>query len=218
MKRSEKERKDKTNMILQVEHISKAFGEQKVLEEVTFEVAAGEVVGLLGANGAGKTTLLRIITRLLEPDSGQVLFDGHPIMQDDLRHIGYLPEERGLYRHMKAGEQALYLARLKGLSRCEAKERLHEWFNRLGMSQWWDRPAGKLSKGMQQRLQFVVTVVHSPSLVILDEPFSGFDADNAAMLTYEIQQMKAEGAAILLSTHNLQAAEVLCDRTIQLGS
>ena len=202
--------------MLQVEHISKSFGEHKVLEDVSFEVASGEVVGLLGANGAGKTTLLRIITRLLPPDSGQVLLDGHPLSQADLHHIGYLPEERGLYRHMKAGEQALYLAQLKGLSRREAEERLHEWFDRLGMSEWWNRPAGKLSKGMQQRLQFVCTVVHRPSLLLLDEPFSGFDADNSAMLTREIQRLKSEGTALLLSTHNLQAANELCDKTIAL--
>ena len=202
--------------MLQVEHISKSFGERKVLEDVSFEVASGEVVGLLGANGAGKTTLLRIITRLLPSDSGQVLLDGHPLSQADLHHIGYLPEERGLYRHMKAGEQALYLAQLKGLSRREAEERLHEWFDQLGMSEWWNRPAGKLSKGMQQRLQFVCTVVHRPSLLLLDEPFSGFDADNSAMLTREIQRLKAEGTALLLSTHNLQAANELCDKTIAL--
>ena len=202
--------------MLQVEHISKSFGERKVLEDVSFDVASGEVVGLLGANGAGKTTLLRIITRLLPSDSGQVLLDGHPLSQADLHHIGYLPEERGLYRHMKAGEQALYLAQLKGLSRREAEERLHEWFDQLGMSEWWNRPAGKLSKGMQQRLQFVCTVVHRPSLLLLDEPFSGFDADNSAMLTREIQRLKAEGTALLLSTHNLQAANELCDKTIAL--
>lgn len=203
-------------MLLQVEHISKSFEDKKVLDEVCFEVAAGEVVGLLGANGAGKTTLLRIITHLLQPDVGQVLFDGHPLQQEDMRQIGYLPEERGLYRHMRVGEQALYFARLKGMSRQEAEERLDEWFARLGMTEWWNRPASKLSKGMQQRLQFVITVIHRPQLLILDEPFSGFDSDNAAMLRQEILALKQSGTAIILSTHNLQAARELCDKTITL--
>ena len=187
-----------------------------MLTDVTFGVERGEAVGLLGANGAGKTTLLRIITRLLEPDSGEVRFDGHPIVHDDLNHIGYLPEERGLYRHMTAGEQALYLARLKGMSRSDAEATLHEWFTRLGMDEWWKRPVKHLSKGMQQRLQFVVTVAHRPSLVILDEPFTGFDSAGAAMLRNEIQRLQAAGTAILLSTHNLQAADELCTKTIQL--
>ena len=202
--------------MLQIDHISKAFDGHPVLTDVTFGVERGEAVGLLGANGAGKTTLLRIITRLLEPDSGEVRFDGHPIVHDDLNHIGYLPEERGLYRHMAAGEQALYLARLKGMSRSDAEATLHEWFTRLGMDEWWKRPVKHLSKGMQQRLQFVVTVAHRPSLVILDEPFTGFDSAGAAMLRTEIQRLQADGTAILLSTHNLQAADELCTKTIQL--
>lgn len=203
-------------MKLQVDHICKSFGEHHVLAGVTFSVDCGEMVALLGANGAGKTTLLRIITRLLEPDGGQVLFDGHPLTQDDLRHIGYLPEERGLYRRMRVGEQALYFAQLKGMSRADAEHELRQWFSRLGMDAWWNRPAGKLSKGMQQKLQLVVTVAHKPSLLILDEPFSGFDADNSAMLIAELQRLRQEGTAILLSTHNLQAANELCDKTIKL--
>ena len=203
-------------MKLQVDHISKAFGAHRVLDGVTFSVDSGQMVGLMGANGAGKTTLMRIITRLLEPDSGQVLFDGHPMTQDDLSRIGYLPEERGLYRRMRVGEQALYFAQLKGMERSQAEQELRQWFDRLGMTAWWDKPAGRLSKGMQQRLQLVVTVVHKPSLLILDEPFSGFDAENSAMLIRELQRLKQDGAAILLSTHNLQAATELCDKTIQL--
>ena len=203
-------------MILHVEHISKAFGEHQVLHDVSFGVDRGEAIALLGANGAGKTTLLRIVTRLLEADSGEVLFDGHPILASDLRQIGYLPEERGLYRHMRAGEQALYLARLKGMSRADAGKAVREWFERLDMMPWWDRPSHKLSKGMQQKLQFVVTVAHRPRLVILDEPFSGFDADNAAMLKQEIVRLKEQGTALLLSTHNLQAASELCDKTLTL--
>lgn len=203
-------------MTLQVEHISKAFGDRQVLNDVSFDICSGEAMALLGANGAGKTTLLRIVTRLLKTDSGQVLFEGHPMQAADMHHIGYLPEERGLYRHMKAGEQALYLTRLKGMSRTDADTVLHEWFERLGMTQWWNRPTHKLSKGMQQKLQFVVTVAHNPRLVILDEPFSGFDADNASMLKQEIRRLKAQGTALLISTHNLQAASELCDKTITL--
>lgn len=203
-------------MMLQIDHISKAFGGHQVLDDICFSVSSGEVVGLLGANGAGKTTLMRIITRLLEPDSGQVLFDGHPLSQDDLRQVGYMPEERGLYRHMPAGEQALYFARMKGMSRVDATEAVQQWFHRLAMDDWWRRPAGKLSKGMQQRLQFVVTVAHNPRLVILDEPFSGLDSAGADMMGREVTALKARGAAILLSTHNLQAAAALCDKTIKL--
>lgn len=203
-------------MMLQIDHISKAFGERQVLRDLSFTVSSGEVVGLLGANGAGKTTLMRIVTRLLEPDGGQVLFDGHPLSQADLQSIGYMPEERGLYRRMRAGEQALYFARMKGMGREAAEEAVRTWFHRLEMDDWWRRPAGKLSKGMQQRLQFVVTVAHNPRLVILDEPFSGLDADGAAMMGREVTRLKAQGVAILLSTHNLPAAGELCDKTIKL--
>lgn len=203
-------------MILQVEHISKAFGERQVLTEVNLTVDSGQAVALLGGNGAGKTTLLRIITRLLEPDAGHVLFDGHPLAQDDLRHIGYLPEERGLYRNMRVGEQALYLLRLKGLSRREAEAAARQWFATLGIQDWWDRPVRKLSKGMQQRLQFAVSVAHSPRLLILDEPLSGLDTAGAAMLCSQIAALKQQGTAIILSTHNLQAATDLCDKTFNL--
>ena len=203
-------------MLLQVDHISKAFGERQVLSDVSLTADSGEAVALLGNNGAGKTTLLRIITRLLEPDGGSVLFDGHTLVQDDLCQIGYLPEERGLYRNMRVGEQALYLLRLKGLTRQEAEEAAHRWFATLGMEDWWNTPVRKLSKGMQQRLQFVVSVAHSPRLLILDEPFSGFDADNASVLRNQIMALKEQGTAIILSTHNLQAAADLCDKTFNL--
>ena len=203
-------------MLLQVNHISKAFGEQQVLSDVNLSVNSGQAMALLGGNGAGKTTLLRIITRLLTPDKGTVLFDGHPLAQDDLRNIGYLPEERGLYRNMRVGEQTIYLLRLKGLSRREAEAATRQWFTTLGMQDWWDRPVRKFSKGMQQRLQFAVSVAHSPRLLILDEPFSGLDADNAAMLRDQITALKQQGTAIILSTHNLQAATDLCDNTFNL--
>lgn len=202
--------------LLQVEHIAKSFGEHRVLSDVGFALDAGQALAILGSNGAGKTTLLRIINRILEPDSGQVLFDGHPLGQPDLDRIGYLPEERGLYRRMRAGEQVCYLARLKGMPKSEAALAAHDWFVRLGAEAWWKRPVVRLSKGMQQKVQFIAAVVHDPRLLILDEPFSGFDVDNADMLHREILRLKAEGTAILLSTHNLQAACDLCDNTLQL--
>ena len=200
--------------MLKVEEIRKSFGEHKVLDGVSFTADRGEVVGLLGRNGAGKTTLLRIVCGLLEADGGRVLFDDHVGVSQEM--LGYLPEERGLYRRMRAGEQALYLAQMKGMGRKEAEASLRQWFDRLGMSDWWDTPASRLSKGMQQRLQFVVTVAHNPRLLVLDEPFSGFDADNADMLCREIQRLSADGTIVLLSTHNMQAATQLCNKTIQL--
>lgn len=203
-------------MLLQAEHISKSFGAKRVLDDVNLGADSGQCVALLGGNGAGKTTLLRIVTRLVEPDSGSILFDGHPLGQADLRQVGYLPEERGLYCNMRVGEQALYLMRLKGLGRREAEAALRSWMPRLGMDGWWQQPTRKLSKGMQQRLQFLVSVAHNPRLLILDEPFSGLDADGAAMLTAQIQSLRASGTAIILSTHNLQAASALCDKTVQL--
>lgn len=203
-------------MLLEVQEITKSFGSRRVLDGVSLAVDSGEAVGLLGANGAGKTTLLRIVTRILAPDSGVVLFDGHPLGQADLAAIGYLPEERGLYRRMRAGEQVVYLARLKGLTRADATAAAREWFQRLGAADWWDRPVSRLSKGMQQKVQFIATVAHRPRLLLLDEPFSGFDADNAAMLRHEIEHLRSLGTAILLSTHNLQAAADLCPKTVTL--
>lgn len=203
-------------MILQVDHISKAFGDKQVLADVSFCVDRGRAMALLGGNGAGKTTLLRIITRLLQPDSGTLLFDGHPLGQADLSQVGYLPEERGLYRNMRVGEQALYLMQLKGLGRHDAEAALQPWLQRLGMEDWWQLPTRKLSKGMQQRLQFVVSVAHSPRLLILDEPFSGLDADGAALLRSQIELLLAQGTAIILSTHNLQAAADLCTKILKL--
>ena len=203
-------------MLLEVEKITKSFGNHQVLDGVSFTADGGEVVGILGANGAGKTTLLRIVSRLVEADEGQVLFDGHLMTRADLALVGYLPEERGLYRRMRAGEQVLYLARLKGMTRAAADEAAHMWFRRLGAEEWWKHPVTKLSKGMQQKVQFIASVVHNPRLLILDEPFSGFDSDNAAMLRREIERLRANGTAILLSTHNLQAASDLCIKTIQL--
>lgn len=200
--------------MLEIKNISKTFGDHRVLDGISFTADRGEVVGLLGRNGAGKTTLLRIVCGLLEADGGQVLFDDRVGVPHE--QIGYLPEERGLYRRMRAGEQALYLAQLKGMNRKDAEQSLRKWFDRLGMADWWDTQASRLSKGMQQRLQFVATVAHSPRLLVLDEPFSGFDSDNADMLCREIQRLSADGTTVLLSTHNLQAAGQLCHKTIQL--
>ena len=203
-------------MLLEVNNLSHSYGSQRVLDSVSFTADSGEVVGILGANGAGKTTLLRLVTRILMPDSGSILFDGHPLMQDDLAQIGYLPEERGLYRHMRAGEQIVSLARLKGLSHADAVHNARQWFERLGVADWWHKPVARLSKGMQQKVQFIASVVHGPRLLILDEPFSGFDRDNADMLRREIADLRSHGTAILLSTHNLIAADTLCIKTVQL--
>lgn len=203
-------------MLLQVEKIEKSYGDHCVLDGLSFTVDRCEVVGIMGANGAGKTTLLRIINCLLEADGGQVLFEGYPMTRNDLEGVGYLPEERGLYRRMRVGEQVLYLAQLKGMSRKEAEESAHEWFRRLGAEDWWKKPASKLSKGMQQKVQFIAAVVHRPRLLILDEPFSGFDSENATMLRREIERLSAEGTAILLSTHNAEAARDLCTKIIKL--
>ena len=203
-------------MLLQADNLSKTFGSHRILDGISFTADSGEVVGILGANGAGKTTLLRIVNRILEADSGTLLFDGHPMTRADLAAVGYLPEERGLYRRMRVGEQVLYLARLKGMSRADAQAEAHAWFDRLGAADWWKRPANRLSKGMQQKVQFISAVVHSPRLLVLDEPFSGFDADNAAMLRREIERLSHNGTAILLSTHNAEAARDLCHKTLQL--
>jgi len=199
------------NNLLVASNVSKSFGEFKALNNVSIEVPAGSVFGLLGPNGAGKTTLIRIINQITMPDSGSVLFDGKPLQPDDIRHIGYLPEERGLYKTMKVGEQAMYLAQLKGLSKSEAKERLKFWFDRLGIDGWWNKKIQELSKGMAQKIQFVVTVLHQPKLLIFDEPFSGFDPINANLIKDEILRLKDEGATIIFSTHRMESVEEMCD-------
>lgn len=197
--------------MLQINNISKSFGGHQALRDVTLRVRRGTVFGLLGPNGAGKTTLIRIINRIIAADSGSVLFDGRPMTDADVADVGYLPEERGLYKKMRVGEQAIYLARLKGLGRPAAEQRLHEWFDRLGIDGWWDRPVEELSKGMQQKVQFVTTVLHNPRLLIFDEPFSGFDPVNADLLKREMLRLKSLGTTIIFSTHNMPSAEELCD-------
>lgn len=197
--------------IIEAENISKAFTNHTALDNVTVHVPEGKVYGLLGPNGAGKTTLIRIINHITAPDSGRVIFDGHQLTAADVVNIGYLPEERGLYKKMKVGEQALFFARLKGLSRQDATARLKEWFERLEISAWWDKKIEELSKGMAQKVQFIVTVLHNPRLLIFDEPFSGFDPINANVLKREILRLREQGATIIFSTHNMGSVEELCD-------
>lgn len=197
--------------MLTIDNISKSFGTYRALDGVSLHVRRGSVFGLLGPNGAGKTTLIRIINHIIRPDGGTLLFDGHPMTDADVMQIGYLPEERGLYKKMRVGEQAIYLARLKGLDKDTATQRLRQWFDRLEIADWWNRRVEELSKGMQQKVQFVVTVLHNPQLLIFDEPFSGFDPVNADILKREILRLKEQGATVIFSTHNMPSAEELCD-------
>jgi len=197
--------------LLVAEGISKTFGEFTALNNISLEIPRGSIFGLLGPNGAGKTTFIRIINQIILPSEGKILLDGHPLQPSDIQIIGYLPEERGLYKSMKVGEQALYLAQLKGLSKAEAKERLRYWFKRLKIEDWWDKKIQELSKGMAQKVQFVVTVLHRPKLLIFDEPFSGFDPVNANLIKDEILQLREDGATILFSTHRMESVEELCE-------
>ncbi len=197
--------------IIECRNVCKNFGEKVALDKVSVSVPKGGIFGLLGPNGAGKTTLIRIINRITIPNGGEVFFDGRPITQSDVEKIGYLPEERGLYRKMEVGDQAMYLAQLKGMSTAEARKALKEWFVRFGIQDWWKKKVEELSKGMAQKVQFITTVVHKPSLMILDEPFSGFDPVNAELIRKEILRLKDEGATIILSTHNMESVEELCD-------
>ena len=198
-------------MLIQCKDVCKSFGEKVALDNVSVDIPKGKIFGLLGPNGAGKTTLIRIINRITIPNGGQVIFDGRPITQEDVEKIGYLPEERGLYRKMQVGDQAMYLAQLKGMSAKDASAELKKWFVRFGIESWWNKKVEELSKGMAQKVQFITTVVHKPSLLILDEPFSGFDPVNAQIIREEILRLKDEGATIILSTHNMESVEELCD-------
>ncbi len=197
--------------MLRTENIVKRFGTHTALNGVTMDVPPGKVFGLLGPNGAGKTTLIRIITRITGPDEGRVLLDGRPMTDADVALMGYLPEERGLYKKMKVGEQALYMAQLKGLSKAEATKRLKEWFERWEIAGWWNKKVEELSKGMAQKVQFITTVLHEPKLLILDEPFSGFDPINAELIRSEILRLRDEGVTVMLSTHSMPSVEELCD-------
>lgn len=197
--------------LLVAENISKRFGDFTALNSISLEIPRGSIFGLLGPNGAGKTTFIRIINQITLPTEGRILLNGKPLAPEDVQRIGYLPEERGLYKSMKVGEQALYLARLKGLSKAEAKARLDYWFKKLDIEDWWDKKIQDLSKGMAQKVQFLVTVLHRPKLLIFDEPFSGFDPVNANIIKDEILQLREEGATIIFSTHRMESVEELCD-------
>lgn len=196
---------------LEAENIVKQYAGHLALNKVSIAVPEGKIFGLLGPNGAGKTTLIRIINRITAPDSGTIRFAGHESRPEDVYRIGYLPEERGLYKKMKVGEQAIYLSQLKGLSYAEAHKRITEWFEKFDIMPWWNRKVEELSKGMQQKLQFIITVIHNPSLLIFDEPFSGFDPVNAERLKQEILELKASGHTIIFSTHNMSSVEEICD-------
>ena len=197
--------------ILQVENVTKRYSAHTALSDVSLEVPQGSIYGLLGPNGAGKSTLIRVVNRITLPDAGRVLFKGKPITDEDIYRIGYLPEERGLYKKMKVGEQAIFFARLKGMSRREAIARLKEWFIRFGIEDWWNRTVEDLSKGMAQKVQFITTILHKPELLIFDEPFSGFDPINANILKQEILRLRDEGATVIFSTHNMSSVEEICD-------
>lgn len=197
--------------LLVAEHVSKHYGAFTALDDVSLAIPAGSIFGLLGPNGAGKTTLIRIVNQIIYPSSGRIVLDGKALEARDIRHIGYLPEERGLYNSMKVGEQALYLAQLKGMSKTEAKTQLKFWFERLGMEGWWNKKIQELSKGMAQKVQFVVTVLHRPKLLIFDEPFSGFDPVNANIIKEEILYLRQQGATVVFSTHRMESVEELCD-------
>ncbi|HPF01003.1 MAG TPA: ABC transporter ATP-binding protein [Bacteroidales bacterium] len=195
----------------EAQEVSKNFANHRALDNVSIQVKEQSIFGLLGPNGAGKTTLIRIINQIIGPDSGRLFIKGHPLDVQHTEDIGYLPEERGLYKKMKVGEQALYLAQLKGISKSDAYLRLKQWFEKFGIEDWWNKRVEELSKGMQQKVQFIITVIHAPSLLIFDEPFSGFDPINAEMLKEEILQLKEKGATIIFSTHNMASVEELCD-------
>lgn len=197
--------------IITCSNITKKFGKFTALNSVSLDIPKGEIFGLLGPNGAGKTTLIRIINQITLPDSGELFFNDAPIRPDAVESIGYLPEERGLYKKMKVGEQAIYLARLKGMSTKEATAQLKEWFVKFGIQGWWDKKVEELSKGMAQKIQFITTVMHKPQLLILDEPFSGFDPVNVNLIRKEILALKEAGTTIILSTHNMESVEELCD-------
>ena len=197
--------------IVKCNNVVKRFNQFTALDSVSIVVPEASIFGLLGPNGAGKTTLIRIINQITVPDSGEVLFRGKAIQPSDIAYIGYLPEERGLYKKMKVGDQAMYLARLKGMSHADASRELKQWFVKFGIQAWWNKKVEELSKGMAQKVQFIITVLHKPSLLILDEPFSGFDPVNVQIIRNEILNMKANGTTIILSTHNMESVEELCD-------
>ena len=197
--------------LLSVQNVTKHYATHVALKNVSIDVPEQSIFGLLGPNGAGKTSLIRIINQITGPDEGQILLHGKPLSPEDIAHIGYLPEERGLYKKMKVGEQALYFARLKGMSKVDAMKELKIWFEKFEMVSWWNKKVEELSKGMQQKVQFIVTVIHKPKLLILDEPFSGFDPINANLIRNEILELRKQGTTVIFSTHNMGSVEELCD-------
>jgi ABC-2 type transport system ATP-binding protein len=197
--------------MLSIRNIVKQYAKHRALDDVSIEIEQGSVFGLLGPNGAGKTSLIRIINQITAPDQGEILLNGEKLNPSHISKIGYLPEERGLYKKMEIGEQMLYLAQLKGLSKTDATSRIREWFEKMGIQSWWNKKVEDLSKGMQQKVQFIATVVHDPELIILDEPFSGFDPVNAQLITNEILDLNKKGATIIFSTHRMESVEQLCD-------
>ena len=199
------------NNILTIDSVSKHYGNFTALNDVSINIPEGSIFGLLGPNGAGKTTLIRIINQITQPDSGKVFFNNSELKPSHIKNIGYLPEERGLYPKMKIGEQAIYLAQLKGLDRSVAKSELNKWFEKFEISDWWDKKVTELSKGMAQKVQFIVTVLHKPKLLIFDEPFSGFDPINANLIKDEILELRKQGATVIFSTHRMESVEELCE-------
>ena len=202
---------------LEINNVSKSYGTKKVLNGISIKVPQQSIYGLLGPNGAGKTTLIRILNRITMPDEGQIFLNGNPLSDNDVSKIGYLPEERGLYKKMKVGEQAIYLAQLKGMDKKDAEKKLRHWFMKFEIASWWDKKVEELSKGMQQKVQFIVTVIHEPKLLIFDEPFSGFDPINVNLLKNEILELRDKGATILFSTHNMASVEELCDNIMLIN-
>jgi ABC-2 type transport system ATP-binding protein len=202
--------------LLRIENVSKSYGAKQALKGVSISIPKGSICGLLGPNGAGKTTLIRILNQIILPDSGKIYLDGALLEPKHIAAIGYLPEERGLYKNMKVGEQALYLAQLKGLSKGEATKRLRFWFDKFDIADWWHKKIQELSKGMAQKIQFIITVLHRPKLLIFDEPFSGFDPVNAALMAKEILQLRDEGATVIFSTHRMESVEEMCDHIVLL--
>ena len=202
---------------IEINNVSKTYGNYKALNNISIKVPRQSIYGLLGPNGAGKTTLIRMLNQITAPDEGEIIFDGEKLNRNHISHIGYLPEERGLYKTMKVGEQAIYLAQLKGVSQKEAEKRLKAWFKKFDILSWWDRKVEELSKGMQQKIQFIVTVIHNPKLLIFDEPFSGFDPINVNLLKKEILELRDKGATIIFSTHNMASVEELCDNIMLIN-
>jgi ABC-2 type transport system ATP-binding protein len=200
-----------SQLIIEADHITKRYASHTALEDVSLQIPAGKIFGMLGPNGAGKTTMIRIINQIIAPDEGALKFFGEKLLPKHIESIGYLPEERGLYKKMKVGEQALYLAQLKGLKKSDAREKLKFWFDKFEMNGWWNKKVEELSKGMQQKVQFVTTILHEPKLLILDEPFTGFDPINAALVRDEILALKEKGTSIIISTHRMESVEELCD-------